>query len=94
MTSCLILYNILVTNRIMNSCKLMNDPAYSVAMGEMEIEDHTFDKDMEESLDYLQIRLSNKCIMKVLTRDKHWLRFNDREEYKRLVKVAFQGVDG
>ena len=88
MNSCLILHNILVTDRVMGSCKLLCDPAYSIEVEEeIVVEDQIIDEGTDESANYHDFELSNKRIMKVLTRDKRWSMFNDKEEYKHLIQA-------
>ena len=87
MNSCLILHNILVTHRVMGSCELLYDPAYSIEVEEeIAVEDQIIDVGMDKSDNYYDFWLSNERIMKVLTRDKRWSMFNDKEEYKRIIQ--------
>ena len=88
MNSCLILHNILVTDRVMGSCELLYDPAHSIEVEEdIAVEDQIIDVGTDESDNYHDFWLSNERIMKVLTRDKHWSMFNDKEEYKHLIQA-------
>ena len=88
MNRCLILHNVLDTNRVMGSCELLYDPAYSIEVEEeIAVEDQNIDEGMDESVNYNEFWLSNERIMKVLTRDERWSMFNDKEEYKRLIQA-------
>ena len=88
MNTCIILHNILVTNKVMRSCELVYDPTYSIDVEEeIEVKDQDIDEEMEESIDYHEFSLSNEWIMKGLLRDEHWLMLSDKEEYKHLTQV-------
>ena len=88
MNSCLILHNILVTDRVMGSCELLYDPAYLIEVEEeILVEDKNIDEGMDKSVNYNEFRLSNERIMKVLTRDERWSMFNKKQEYKHLIQA-------
>ena len=70
MKSCLILHNVLVTNRVMGSCELLYDPTYSIEVEEeIAVKDQNIDEGMDESVNYNEFWLSNERIMNVLTRE-------------------------
>ena len=61
MNSCLILHNILVTDRVMGSCELLYDPAYSIEVEEeIAVEDQNIDEGTDESVNYNEFWLSNE----------------------------------
>ena len=61
MNTCLILHNILVTNRVMGSCELLYDPAYSIEVEEeIAVEDQIIDEGTDESINYHEFRLHNE----------------------------------
>ena len=53
MNTCLILHNILVTDRVMRSCELLYDPAYLIDVEEeIAVEDQNIDEGTDESVNY------------------------------------------
>ena len=73
MNSCLILHNVLVTDRVMNSCELMYDPANSVEVEPEFVEQvdeiDEIDVNLNDIVDDSQLALSNERIIQQLSRN-------------------------